>query len=92
MDKYLLLRSELNIIADALDEYRERHCDRNCPHFRSCSSFNSCTKVASDFKTYGNAIGSIGFFDEEAALVEAMGYQEKTGDATSGLRWLPDWR
>ena len=92
MDNYLLLRSELNIIADALDEYRERHCDRDCPHSLNCSSFNSCTKVASDFKTYGNAIGSIRFFDEEAALMEAMRCQEKTGDATSGLRWLPDWR
>jgi len=92
MDKYLLLRAELGIIADALDEYQERHCDRDCLYFRTCSSFNSCTKVASDFKTYGNAIGSIGFFDEEAVLMEAIGCQEKTGDATLGLRWLPDWR
>ena len=92
MDKYLLLRAELGIIADALQEFRDRHCGENCPHSRSCSSFNSCAKVSSDFKTYGNALGSIGFFDEEAALMEAMGCLEKTGDATSGLRWLPEWR
>ena len=92
MDKYLLLRAELRIIADALKEYRERHCGKDCPHSQSCSSFNSCTKVASDFETYGDVIGGIGFFDGEAALMEAIGCLEKTGDATSGLRWLPDWR
>ena len=92
MDKYLLLRAELGIIADALQEFRDRHCGENCPHSRSCSSLNSCAKIPSDFKTYGNAIGSIGFFDKDAALMEAMGCLEKTGDATSGLRWLPEWR
>jgi len=91
MDKYLLLRAEIRIIADALEEYRDRHCSKECPHSQSCSSFNSCTKVASDFKTYGNFIGSLGFFDGEAALMEAMVHLEKTGDATSGLRWVPEW-
>ena len=92
MDKYLLLRPELRIIADALEEYRQKHCGKDCPHSKSCSSLSSCTKVSSDFGTYGNVIGSIGFFDGEASLTEAMKRLGKTGDATSGLRWLPDWR
>jgi len=91
MDKYLLLRAELRIIADALSEYRERHCGRDYSHSQGCSSFNSCAKAASDFETYGNAIGGIGFFDDEPSLMEAIGSLEKTGDATSGLRWLADW-
>lgn len=90
MDKYLLLRSELKIIADALEEYRERHCAKDCCHLQNCLCRESCQRVASDLGIYGELIGGIRFFDDEPLLHEAVAYLDKTEGHVSGVRWLPD--
>jgi hypothetical protein len=88
MSKYLLYRSELKVIANALREYRERHCGKDCMESQNCSLYRSCEVVESDFDTFGNLIKSICFYDDEPAIMEMM---KAVGKEKCEPRWQPSF-
>ena len=86
MSKYLLYRSELKVIADALREYRKRHCGRDCMQSQNCLHDRSCEVIERDFDSSGDLITNLSFYDDEPTIIGTM---EDLGKECE-LRWLND--
>ena len=86
MSKYLLYRSELMVIADALREYRKRHCGGNCMQSHNCSLYRSCEVIERDFDSSGDLITNISFYDDEPTIIGIMNDLGKECE----LRWLKE--
>lgn len=88
MNTYLLHRSELQIIADALREYLKGHCGKECPHLPDCTAHDSCSKLASDLDCYRTMMDRIEFIEDNPAIFEALRIFAPT---LAEPRWLSDF-
>ena len=86
MATYLIHRSELKIIQDALAEYQSKHCGPGCPNASSCTDFSFCSEMERDI--FLGSIDRIQFYENDRALSEAMEKMAELGQHRP--RWQND--
>ena len=87
MNTYLLHKSELGIIADALREYQERHCGEECPHLSDCAH-DSCERVSGDLDCFRAKVDRIEFIEDNPTIFEAL---KTYAPDQAEPRWLSDF-
>ena len=88
MNTYLLHKSELSIIGDALREYQQRHCGSQCPHFSDCAACNSCERLSGDLPCFSNNMNRIEFIEDNPTIFEAL---RTFAPEQAEPRWLSDF-
>ena len=88
MNIYLLNRDELGVIADALREYKERHCGKECLHLTNCATHDSCGKLSGDLNSFRNKMDRIEFIEDDLAIFEVF---RTFAPDRAEPRWLSDF-
>ena len=86
METYLIHRSELTIIQDALAEYQSKHCGPDCPNASNCTDLNFCSEMERDI--FRASIDRIEFYENDPSLKEAMEQLARLGQHQP--RWQND--
>ena len=86
MATYLLHRSELKIIQDAVVEYQRGHCGSSCPNASNCTDFSLCSEMDRDI--FRGGIDRIEFYENDPRLKEAMEQLARLGQHQP--RWQND--
>lgn len=77
METYLIHRSELKIIQDALAEYQSKHCGPSCPNASNCTDLSFCSEMDRDI--FLASIDRIEFYENDPRLKQAMEHLARLG-------------